>query len=98
MAPSMLPPPMQDTACSGPLPPKTTATLIFRCTFTLPPLSGPTPGAKASDAIAFRLGAAAGQQDSRLADRQAIPDDCLHDLRNRHLHAMLAGKLQHGLR
>ncbi len=31
---SMLPPPMQDTACSGPLPPKTTATLILRCSLT----------------------------------------------------------------
>ena len=33
--PSMLPPPMQDTACSGPLPPKTTATRILRCLSTL---------------------------------------------------------------
>ena len=31
---SMLPPPMQDTACSGPLPPNTTATLILRCSLT----------------------------------------------------------------
>src|ERR1700735_1844359 len=36
---SMLPPPMQDTACSGPLPPNTTATLILR-SLTVPPAAG----------------------------------------------------------
>src|ERR1700735_5443219 len=44
MAPSMFPPPMQDTACSGPFPPNTTATLIFRCTLTLPPVVPPSGG------------------------------------------------------
>ncbi len=37
IARSMLPPPMQDTACSGPLPPKMTATRILRWSFTLLP-------------------------------------------------------------
>ena len=41
IAPSMLPPPRQDTACSGPLPPKTTATRILRCSFTLLPSVSP---------------------------------------------------------
>src|SRR5580700_7108162 len=54
MAPSMFPPPMQDTACSGPFPPNTTATLIFRCTLTLPPVVPPSGGglrAAASGAV-----------------------------------------------
>jgi len=35
IAPSTLPPPMHDTACSGPLPPKMTATRTLRCSLTL---------------------------------------------------------------
>ena len=42
----MFPPPMQDTACSGPLPPKMTATLILRCVLQLVPFlrHGVSPG------------------------------------------------------
>src|ERR1035437_5242014 len=96
MAPSMLPAPMKDTACSGPFPPNTTATRIFRCTFTLPPVV--PPSGEVSDAIAFRLRGAAGKLDHRLADLQPVPDDRHHDLGDRHLHALPARQLQHGLR
>src|SRR5260221_13542740 len=108
IAASMLPPPRQDTACSGPLPPKMTATRILRCSSTLllsvPPradnrVPAPRPlGHRRSDSVAFWLCRPAGEQDHRLADLQAIVHHRDHDLGDRHLHAVAPGQFQHRLR
>src|SRR5580704_12826960 len=69
MAPSMFPPPMQDTACSGPFPPNTTATLIFRCTLTLPPVVPPSGGGLRA--------AASGAAGSGAAGSAAVASDAI---------------------
>src|SRR6202034_4852106 len=86
----MFPPPMTDTACSGPRPPKTTATLILRCSLTRPPVlvtPSALPGRRA-----------ARQQQRGLAHRQALMQDRGDDLGDRHLDAVLAGQLPDRLR
>ena len=97
MAPSMFPPPMQDTGCSGPRPPNTTATLILRCSLTNPPVPVSVPAvpyagdAPASDAVTLWLGRPAGQQQDRLPDFQPFVHDPGDHLGDRHLHAVLRG-------
>src|SRR5215469_7570867 len=95
MADSMLPPPMQDTWCSGPRPPNTTATRTLRCCVTTPPTS---IGAPASYAVTLGLGRSACKQPHGLAYLQAVVHHRGDHLGDRHFHVVPAGELAHRLR
>src|ERR1700685_277294 len=94
IAPSMLPPPMTDTACSGPRPPKTTATLILRCSLTSPPVllarrNPPAPSPQPRRRVtrsALPGRRSAGQQQRGLAHLKALVQHGGDGLGDRHLH------------
>src|SRR5215831_12969828 len=90
---------MQDTGCSGPWPPNTTATLILRCSFSaFPPPLVRNRVRRQSHAITLWLGRTRGKQLRRLADPDLSPRYSGHHLGDRHLDATLASEFKDRLR